>query len=595
MRDHSVGVDDARPVPNAGAEDFRRRAASALTHPVTIAALGLLLVNDLLLKSLWPGSWVTGKLSDFAWLVFAMPLLAWLLSLASTRARYRRWAFAVSYAGLPLLYFLYNTFTPVYRLLIDGASLVFRYTPSSPQDATDSLVIPFAVMLALWVWRRASVERNVLRRRWTLLIASLAVLASIATSPAEPEQGVREVGVDQEGGIYAATGGLIYRVSDAYASADGGFTWSETSRVDSGIVSGDAETSTPRGLYSLDGADVMLTTPDGQTRQVYSTAFLEHAGNSWLQGRETADLGYRILATKPKSIVHDEASGNVILALGLEGVVIGTPDDQWHRVGVGPYTPTDFSFESKLRELLSLPSFWFASLTLSFTVALSALIIAGIPKREGNSATEIILSIFIQATTGVGCLAIYGFLYAAFILLSAGIASAVNWSSDALVVPTIVCVSLFISIGLPLTLRLRWPASLFRRIVAYAQSGAILVAAFWALLVFDDTGVNPLTLTWLLNSDEISILAMPFLAAIAPGAFILTWRRWRHAPVVVGFLLATNVMFLLAHIIWLQAGIPRVIMTLCAVGIAAGLGFALAQYLRDRPGEEGTEMDLPFR
>ena len=413
MRDHSVGVDDARPVPNAGAEDFRRRVASALTHPVTIGTLALLLVNDLVLKSLWPGSWATGKLSDFAWLVFAMPLLAWLLSLASTRARYRRWAFMVSYAGLPLLYLLYNTFTPVYRLLIDGASLVFRYTPSSPQDTTDSLVIPFAVLLALWVWRRASVERNVLRRRWTLLIASLAVLASIATSPPDIERGITEVGTDHEGGIYASTGSYV-----EYRSIDGGVTWTGGYREHVGGAWGGAEATTPRGVYSLDGTDVMLTTPDGKARRVYSTSFLKSAGNRWLQGRETADFNDRDLAMEPASIVYDEESGNVILALGLEGAVIGTPDGQWHRVGVGSYTPTDFPFESKLRELVSLSSYWVASLTLSFAVALSALIIAGIPRREARYSTEVFTRIATQAYTGASCLVIYGALFGSFTVLT---------------------------------------------------------------------------------------------------------------------------------------------------------------------------------
>ena len=44
--------------------DFRRQAASALMHPVTLGALGVLLVNrPRYFKALWPGAWVPGKLS----------------------------------------------------------------------------------------------------------------------------------------------------------------------------------------------------------------------------------------------------------------------------------------------------------------------------------------------------------------------------------------------------------------------------------------------------------------------------------------------------------------------------------------------------
>ncbi len=60
--------------------------ADALLHPVTLLAIGILLLNDHVLKETWPGL-VTGKLSDFAGLVF-FPLLltgAWELGLFVAR------------------------------------------------------------------------------------------------------------------------------------------------------------------------------------------------------------------------------------------------------------------------------------------------------------------------------------------------------------------------------------------------------------------------------------------------------------------------------------------------------------------------------
>lgn len=47
--------------------------ADALLHPMTLVALGLLLLNDQILKTAWPGP-VTGKLSDLAGLAF-FPIL----------------------------------------------------------------------------------------------------------------------------------------------------------------------------------------------------------------------------------------------------------------------------------------------------------------------------------------------------------------------------------------------------------------------------------------------------------------------------------------------------------------------------------------
>ena len=60
---------------------------AGLRHPLAIAALVTLLVNDLVLKGsgLAPG-WLTGKLSDFAWLIVAPVALAALVGARSRRA-----------------------------------------------------------------------------------------------------------------------------------------------------------------------------------------------------------------------------------------------------------------------------------------------------------------------------------------------------------------------------------------------------------------------------------------------------------------------------------------------------------------------------
>ena len=103
---------------------FRSHCASALTHPVTVAALVVLLLNDALFKSLWPDSLVTGKLSDLAWVVFASPLLAFVLSLFLGRRVFgRRAAIITAYVGLPALYAAFNTFEPVHDRILWGLSL----------------------------------------------------------------------------------------------------------------------------------------------------------------------------------------------------------------------------------------------------------------------------------------------------------------------------------------------------------------------------------------------------------------------------------------------------------------------------------------
>jgi hypothetical protein len=62
----------------SGAPPCRNVPADLLLRPLPLLALVLLVVNDHVLKAVWPG-WVTGKLSDVAGMVF-FPLL--LISLA---------------------------------------------------------------------------------------------------------------------------------------------------------------------------------------------------------------------------------------------------------------------------------------------------------------------------------------------------------------------------------------------------------------------------------------------------------------------------------------------------------------------------------
>ena len=348
----------------AGGDDFRRRAESALTHPATVAALGVLLLNDLLFKALWPQAWLTGKLSDLAWLVFALPLLAFLLSFAARgNLRAQRLAFFAAYVGLPILYAAFNTFEPVHDLIMRGISLAGG-AAGSPRDATDSLVIPLAWAAALWVWRRRSAAAGAMRLRWAVLVAGVAALASVASSYPETLYGVSGVGVSEDGETVAS----VSRIPDSYThrSPDGGMTWSSAGGWlwHSGLKG--QTVSTPSGVYELDGPGVVLMREGGRPDQIaYSTEYLRQDGNMWVQRVATERLDNpREIASHPLAIAYDDRSGNIVLALGIQGVVVGTPDGKWTNVAVGQFEPTDFSFVGKTRQFLSDLEFWTASLAL---------------------------------------------------------------------------------------------------------------------------------------------------------------------------------------------------------------------------------------
>ncbi len=368
---------------------FRQRCASALTHPLTVIALATLLLNDLLFKAMWPDAWVTGKLSDLAWVVFALPLLTFLLSLITRGSVVAaRAAFLTAYVGLPLLYAAFNTFEPVHYWILRGISLASGGMGRTPLDATDSIVIPLGWAIAVWVWRRPVLGSDELRLRGGLLVAGVAVLASVASLPPEPDYGIQRLGVIRtEDGSAVVTGNW-------HRSDDGGVSWEKGSGIDPDSVIWDiGSVETPRGIYSIEELEIVLVGDDGSSEVAYSTEYLAKWENLWTQAQQTAHLDARVLEIQPRAIVYDERSGNLIVALGIQGVLVGTPDGRWTPTTVGRYKPSDFSFSTKTRLLLSNVGIWLASLVLSLSMIGLSLLLARSTISDWNGCGAFALTI----------------------------------------------------------------------------------------------------------------------------------------------------------------------------------------------------------
>ena len=370
---------------------FRQYCASALTHPATVAALAVLLLNDLLFKALWPHAWVTGKLSDLGWMVFAPPLLVFLLSLGTCRNRTaERIAFLTAYVGLPLLYVAFNTFAPVHDAIMRGLLPLTGAAYGSPLDAADSLMIPPGMGVAWWVWRRPSAGPSRLRTRLGLLTAAAAAFAAVASVPNPVAQGVTHLATEADGTVIAAA---TYQFStpDYFASTDGGLTWREGDPTPRTLINQAAPkrqlVRTPQGEYRIEGATIVLITHDGRRVEAYSAAHLGSDSNRWVQYRSTGKLQEqpkqqerytveRIVTTEFKSIAYHAGTGSVVVAMGLQGVLVGTPDGRWTQVGADVYEPVDFSARAKLRLVLTDVYFWALGMAAAAAFAALALILS---------------------------------------------------------------------------------------------------------------------------------------------------------------------------------------------------------------------------
>ena len=609
-------------LPSTNTAAFRQRCASALTHPATVVALAVLLLNDVLFKSLWPGSWWTGKLSDLAWMVFAPPLLAFLLSFITRRnPRVEKASWVAAYIGLPLLYAAFNTFEPIHDWILRGLSIASGGTAGSPLDVTDSLVIPFGMGIAVWVWRQRVVGPATQRLRWGLLVAGVAALASVATSEPPRDPGITRVGVSAEGTIYA--GGSW---PGPYASHDGGLNWTVDSTADSSATKWALlDADTPRGRYVIHGSRIMRADADGRSEQVYSTAYLRKAGNVWVQKHESGLLFAEELATRPLGIVHDPSTGNLIVAMGRQGVLVGTQDGRWERFAVGGYSPTDFSFASKTRLLLSRFDFWALAVALPLAMMGAALTYL---QRHAQEPRPLDLT---RRTVLVLLAIVAAVLLAGFYFIPNLIGVIGFWSLLLFIAPILVGVALGV---LP-------RQSKFRRILplgilallavapAVALSGYSLgpgfigLAGFWGLLIIPAPVLAGIVVDAMPRQSElrkILLFLMGVLSLIASGVLVLlfggsdaydffyglnfgvlsvpafmlgiaawtaSWRQLRHWPAVIVSFAGMLVLVLVAFMLWLHLGIALELAKASAVVLTALVAFVLVGHLRPKTAHPG--------
>ncbi|WP_214110124.1 hypothetical protein [Acrocarpospora catenulata] len=181
-------------------------------HPLNVAAVVVLLLNDHVFKALWPGV-VTGKLSDFAGLLVAPPLLNLLIGRP-------RVAILLTGAGFALV-----------KTTATGAALASQawtlvWGPSQVlADPTDLVALP-ALYAAWWIWNHP--DPGAVRLARALVVIPVAVLAVAATSAAEVYQpySAFAVEVHEEVILVAVRGGPSFaRNPTGYASTDAGKSW----------------------------------------------------------------------------------------------------------------------------------------------------------------------------------------------------------------------------------------------------------------------------------------------------------------------------------------------------------------------------------
>ena len=157
------------------------RALHSLAHPISIGAVLILLLNDHWLRHTHP-SWLTGKLGDFTWLVFA-PFIAALVFAWLIPRRVRHYdsiVGMVAFGFIGLWFALAKTIPAVYGFTKTAWESLVGWEGTLRLDPTDLLTLP-ALLVGWWIWRRAD-DSPVSLRPLAYVALALGLVATLASA-----------------------------------------------------------------------------------------------------------------------------------------------------------------------------------------------------------------------------------------------------------------------------------------------------------------------------------------------------------------------------------------------------------------------------
>jgi hypothetical protein len=393
-------------------ETFKKSLA-LLTHPFGLSMLALLLVNDHILRKLWP-SWWTGKLGDFAWLGFfpfaLAALLSWVLPL-SERNR-ERWVGSLAFGLTGAVFTLGKTLPFFHNLIVLRFEAIFGVPCTLVRDPSDLIALP-----ALWIgWRlwRLPAKTNPIkvyfqRHRANLRLAALSLAALLTIANAvryTPNQGILCLAAESNW-LYARPYHLP-SMKLYYGSNDGGLTWSETSIL----------ANPPCENKSLNQGDwqEIEDRKSGLTFRYFPGEPIqssENGGQNWVEVYHPSQPSEAMWAYVAKSradsptsnpgpfdAIQDPTSGNILFAMGQEGVLVHTASGEWRMVAVGEYR---IPVRPNLGILIVLLG---EQLILSFITALLVFVILAILRLKVSGKYKPILMWALLVAAGIIWLAV---------------------------------------------------------------------------------------------------------------------------------------------------------------------------------------------
>ncbi|MEE4195158.1 MAG: hypothetical protein V2J07_08170 [Anaerolineae bacterium] len=338
-----------------GRKDAFQHAIRTLAHPFSLLSMAVLFFNDYYLRIVRP-SWLTGKLGDFAWLfffpIFLTALLVWVLP--------RKWLkgttpILIGIGITAVVFTLGKTVPSFLQVIIDSIEFFMPWQVGWVIDPTDLIALPImALTLLLWVKLPEPPPMQHLQLQWLWLTGAL--LLTMGNSAAPPT-GIACLEII-DGEVYAGETYGVYRASN------GGLHWTA---VPPGFDFGTSQIDECNFFRSFEPLQTIIDPSNEQNQFKFSEDnTIKHStdgGKTWVDEFEIKPKTEAGLAHYsrhhlvsfnehlPLDAEFDVVTGNLILAMGFEGILVRDFSGNYSWVDLGGYEHIEMTFESIL-ELL---------------------------------------------------------------------------------------------------------------------------------------------------------------------------------------------------------------------------------------------------
>jgi hypothetical protein len=356
------------------------RSIHSLSHPLTIAAVLMLLFNDHWLRHNYP-SWLTGKLGDFTWLIFAplicAALFAWIIPRRLNN--HEKIVGMTSFAFIGLWFATAKTIPFIHTITKNTVEAIIGWQGTLRIDPTDLLTLP-ALLIGYYIWHNAD-NRSLNLRPVAWIILGLGIMATLATSQIEIDviyESITCINEEKDSTLigfvkeYLPPNYPNYYNDDTYriyASDDGGLSWYRLD--DLTVLQDDTENRPECSTRELPLIDP--NNPDIQYRYESSEKIERSSdgGVTWVteydlfEVRQEVRLYYHQKRVEwtifsapydtepgPYEAVFHQPTGNVVFAMGWDGMLVRKPDATWEWVGVEQFHLEDLHRSDKIYDFL---------------------------------------------------------------------------------------------------------------------------------------------------------------------------------------------------------------------------------------------------